>query len=86
MQVTTIRLMYVKLDSVLRNVAKSCRCVPARVCAQHLSVNVQVKILGTLALIDEGETDWKLIAIDINDPLASRLNDVEDVEAVMPGW
>jgi inorganic pyrophosphatase len=47
---------------------------------------VQVKILGTLALIDEGETDWKLIAIDVNDPLASRLNDVDDVEAVMPGW
>jgi inorganic pyrophosphatase len=49
------------------------------------SICLQVKILGTLALIDEGETDWKLIAIDINDPLAAHLNDISDVEARMPG-
>ncbi|GFY62949.1 inorganic pyrophosphatase [Trichonephila inaurata madagascariensis] len=47
---------------------------------------VQVKILGVMALIDEGETDWKLIAIDINDPLAEELNDIEDVEKHMPGF
>lgn len=46
---------------------------------------VPVKILGTLALIDEGETDWKLIAIDSRDPNAPRLNDVADVEALFPG-
>ncbi|XP_050343957.1 inorganic pyrophosphatase [Nymphalis io] len=46
---------------------------------------VPVKILGTLALIDEGETDWKLIAIDTRDPAADRLNDVADVEALFPG-
>lgn len=46
---------------------------------------VQVKVLGVLALIDEGETDWKLIAIDINDPMASELNDIDDVERTMPG-
>ena len=34
----------------------------------------QVKVLGVMALIDEGETDWKVIAIDINDPLSSKLN------------
>lgn len=34
----------------------------------------QVKVLGLIALIDEGETDWKILAIDINDPLASKLN------------
>ena len=34
----------------------------------------QVKVLGVMALIDEGETDWKLIAIDVNDPLASKMN------------
>lgn len=45
----------------------------------------QVKILGTMALLDEGETDWKIIAIDINDPLASKLNDIEDVERHLPG-
>lgn len=46
---------------------------------------IQVKILGTLALIDEGETDWKVITIDVNDPLADQLNDVGDVEKKLPG-
>lgn len=27
-----------------------------------------------MALLDEGETDWKLIAIDIKDPMADKLN------------
>ncbi|CAH0763720.1 unnamed protein product [Diatraea saccharalis] len=46
---------------------------------------VPVKILGVLALIDEGETDWKLIAIDTRDPNASRLDDIADVETHFPG-
>ena len=37
----------------------------------------QVKVLGVMALLDEGETDWKIIVIDVNDPLAPRLNDIE---------
>eukprot|EP00794_Sanderia_malayensis_P012112 gene12112-13363_t len=45
----------------------------------------QVKILGTLALIDEGETDWKMLAIDVTDPLADKLNDVDDIRTHMPG-
>ncbi|KAJ3193994.1 Inorganic pyrophosphatase, partial [Irineochytrium annulatum] len=45
----------------------------------------QVKVLGTMALLDEGETDWKVIAIDVNDPVASKLNDIEDVEKFFPG-
>ncbi|KAI9313246.1 inorganic pyrophosphatase [Dichotomocladium elegans] len=45
----------------------------------------QVKILGVMALLDEGETDWKLLAIDVRDPLASKLNDIEDVEKHLPG-
>jgi len=45
----------------------------------------QVKILGTLALIDEGETDWKIITIDVNDPIAEQLNDIADVERILPG-
>ncbi|CCE61512.1 hypothetical protein TPHA_0A04390 [Tetrapisispora phaffii CBS 4417] len=45
----------------------------------------QVKVLGVMALLDEGETDWKVIAIDINDPLAPKLNDIEDVEKYFPG-
>lgn len=34
----------------------------------------QVKVLGVMALIDEGETDWKVLAIDVKDPLASKMN------------
>ncbi|KAJ5119041.1 uncharacterized protein N7443_007972 [Penicillium atrosanguineum] len=45
----------------------------------------QVKVLGTMALIDEDETDWKVIVVDVNDPLASKLHDVEDIERHLPG-
>ncbi|KAJ5965435.1 hypothetical protein N7481_012149 [Penicillium waksmanii] len=45
----------------------------------------QVKVLGVMALIDEEETDWKVIVIDVNDPLASKLDDIEDVERHLPG-
>ncbi|KAK5150485.1 Inorganic pyrophosphatase [Oleoguttula sp. CCFEE 6159] len=45
----------------------------------------QVKILGVMALLDEGETDWKTMVIDVNDPLAPKLNDIEDVERHLPG-
>ncbi|CEH18515.1 inorganic pyrophosphatase [Ceraceosorus bombacis] len=45
----------------------------------------QVKVLGVMALLDEGETDWKVLVVDVNDPLASKLNDIEDVERHLPG-
>ncbi|EDN07797.1 inorganic pyrophosphatase [Histoplasma mississippiense (nom. inval.)] len=45
----------------------------------------QVKVLGVMALLDEEETDWKVIVIDINDPLSPKLNDIEDVERHLPG-
>lgn len=38
-----------------------------------------------MALLDEGETDWKVIVIDVKDPLAPKLNDIEDVEKHLPG-
>jgi len=47
---------------------------------------VQVKILGVFAMIDEGETDWKVLAIDVTDPLAENLNDIHDIEKLMPGF
>lgn len=34
---------------------------------------IPVKIVGVLGLIDEGETDWKLIGIDVRDKLASQV-------------
>ncbi|QDS72936.1 Inorganic pyrophosphatase [Venturia effusa] len=45
----------------------------------------QVKVLGVMALLDEEETDWKIMVIDVKDPLAAKLNDVEDVERHLPG-
>ena len=45
----------------------------------------QVKVLGIMALLDEGETDWKVIVVDVQDPLAPKLNDIEDVERHLPG-
>ena len=35
---------------------------------------IQVKVLGILAMIDEGEMDWKVIAINVKDPDAKKLN------------
>ena len=46
---------------------------------------VRVKVLGCLAMIDDGETDWKVICIACDDPLAPKLNDIDDVDRVMPG-
>jgi len=45
----------------------------------------QVKVLGIMALLDEEETDWKVIVVDVADPLAPKLNDIEDVERHLPG-
>jgi inorganic pyrophosphatase len=45
----------------------------------------KVKVLGVLAMIDDGELDWKVIAIKSDDPMAAQLNDVADVESKMPG-
>eukprot|EP00607_Mallomonas_marina_P006438 CAMPEP_0182427224 /NCGR_PEP_ID=MMETSP1167-20130531/16026_1 /TAXON_ID=2988 /ORGANISM="Mallomonas Sp, Strain CCMP3275" /LENGTH=235 /DNA_ID=CAMNT_0024609305 /DNA_START=176 /DNA_END=883 /DNA_ORIENTATION=+ len=45
----------------------------------------KVKPLGVLAMIDDGELDWKVIAISEGDVLFSELNDVQDLEAKCPG-
>ncbi|KAK3345611.1 inorganic pyrophosphatase [Neurospora tetraspora] len=45
----------------------------------------QVKVLGILGLLDEGETDWKVLVVDVRDKLAGRLDDVEDVRRECPG-
>ena len=39
-----------------------------------------VKPLAVLAMIDDGELDWKIVAIHADDPRAASVNDVEDVE------
>nr|BAU61628.1 vacuolar soluble pyrophosphatase [Parachlorella kessleri] len=45
----------------------------------------KVKPLGVYAMIDDGELDWKVIAINAEDPKAASVNDVEDVEREFPG-
>lgn len=41
---------------------------------------IKVKVLGTLALIDEGETDWKVIVINTDDPDAADYNGREETQ------
>eukprot|EP00581_Thalassiosira_minuscula_P012828 CAMPEP_0183716218 /NCGR_PEP_ID=MMETSP0737-20130205/10198_1 /TAXON_ID=385413 /ORGANISM="Thalassiosira miniscula, Strain CCMP1093" /LENGTH=275 /DNA_ID=CAMNT_0025945451 /DNA_START=55 /DNA_END=882 /DNA_ORIENTATION=+ len=46
----------------------------------------EVKPLGVLAMIDDGELDWKVIAIATDDELAKEYNDIDDVpDAVKDG-
>jgi len=44
-----------------------------------------VKVLGVLAMIDDGELDWKIVAICTKDPLAAELNDITCVQQKCPG-
>lgn len=45
---------------------------------------LKVKPLAALAMIDEGELDWKIVAISLDDPKASHVNDIDDVEKHFP--
>ena len=44
-----------------------------------------VKVLGALELIDEGETDYKILTIRASDKDAARIHDVASLEAAKPG-
>jgi 3'-phosphoadenosine 5'-phosphosulfate synthase len=43
------------------------------------------RVLGELELIDEGETDHKILVISLQDPLASSIFSLDDLERVKPG-
>jgi inorganic pyrophosphatase len=45
----------------------------------------EVKVLGCLAMIDEEETDWKILAIAKSNPLYEQINDEASLEQAMPG-
>mmetsp|Transcript_2378 Transcript_2378/g.7984 ORF Transcript_2378/g.7984 Transcript_2378/m.7984 type:complete len:320 (-) Transcript_2378:69-1028(-) len=45
----------------------------------------KVKVLGVYAMIDDGELDWKVITINVDDPKADKVNNVEDIEREFPG-
>jgi len=44
---------------------------------------VEVKPLGVIAMIDDGELDWKVICIATDDELAKEYNDIDDVPAAV---
>jgi len=43
------------------------------------------RVLGSLELIDEGETDHKILCIALTDPDASSIRSLEDLERIKPG-
>jgi inorganic pyrophosphatase len=52
--------------------------------ALPLGCVVPVKPLGILAVIDEGELAWKIIAVSMDDPLAKELHDLVHLEEKAP--
>jgi len=47
---------------------------------------VRARVLGALALIDEGETDWKIIVCNIEDPLIRWINNINQAEEKKQGF
>ncbi|KAJ7017962.1 inorganic diphosphatase [Mycena alexandri] len=45
----------------------------------------QVRVLGVLAPRDEGILRWTLLVVDITDPLAARLHNIDHLERECPG-
>lgn len=46
---------------------------------------IPVRVLGSLALVDQGEVDWKILAIRADDPRSEMdVRDVRDVEELFP--
>jgi inorganic pyrophosphatase len=46
---------------------------------------VPVKVLGSMALIDEGETDHKIIVLRQDDPHFDSIHSMDDLELYRPG-
>jgi inorganic pyrophosphatase len=46
---------------------------------------IRVRPLGVLGLVDEGETDWKVVGISVQDPIADDLHTLDDVFNIIPG-
>lgn len=44
-----------------------------------------VKPIGVLAMLDDGELDWKMVVINTADPLCDQINSIADVERLCPG-
>ena len=50
-----------------------------------LGTVAEIKLLGVMALIDEGETDWKVLGIAKSNPLFDKINNEADIERELPG-
>jgi len=46
---------------------------------------IEVKVLGIWGMIDDGQTDWKVVCINVKDPLAPQINSLLDVGEKLPG-
>jgi len=46
---------------------------------------VKVKALGVLAMIDEGELDWKVVGVSVTDPKADSIKTLDDLDKAFPG-
>ncbi|CCW67668.1 unnamed protein product [Phytomonas sp. Hart1] len=44
-----------------------------------------VKVLGALGMIDNGQMDWKIVCISVNDPVSRFVKDINDVPKFLPG-
>lgn len=53
--------------------------------ALDLGTIVEVKVLGCMALIDEEETDWKILALSTSHPEINMISSIEDYEQRYPG-
>ena len=46
---------------------------------------IEFKPIAALAMIDEGEVDWKVVGLNMADPLAETIDSLEALEKAMPG-
>ena len=44
-----------------------------------------VKVLGSLCLLDQGELDWKVIAINVAEAKERQIRNIEDYNRLNPG-
>lgn len=47
---------------------------------------VQIKVLGILGMIDQGEMDWKVIGLNTADPLFNLIEHIDDIEMILLGY
>lgn len=45
-----------------------------------------VKIIGAIPMIDDDEIDWKIITIAEDDLLAKKINNIDSLNKIMPGF